>query len=458
MPRTIQADGRLITVPDDATPEEINNIVGPAQKQPPGFVSRLGEATGFPTSRAAVATAQPTMAEKIGGPAVTAGRMAYGYGRNLLSEGKQMARDMPTSSTGDFLQDFAKVNAPASRFINRGVFAPVGGVGVQNLSEDINKGNYGGAGGDLLGILVNLLMLRKSMSPSAKIATNRLTAAAGKDMLMPIEKTLPDLRKTASETGLSPKSMEDFHSVVSSASRQMKREADAALAPIGQTQIFPSGIAQRIRALITSNMVHTIGGQTNAAKIEAAAREFDRPWSYADLDLERADINKRINPFYNKEGIDQYAALVNRNTLIDKTIADAIRDIVYPQMDRAALKPPGYFRALKQRQGNLMELQSELDPKSPKSRTTALRGQTAEIQGGSRFSRENASIHMGGSGVPRASIYGLLNVIKKRNPMAAANKRVGMGFSTGSPTAKAYTRTLPMRQTLFPQPSEEEQR
>ena len=30
MPRTIKADGRTITVPDDATPEEINQIVGPA--------------------------------------------------------------------------------------------------------------------------------------------------------------------------------------------------------------------------------------------------------------------------------------------------------------------------------------------------------------------------------------------------------------------------------------------
>ena len=32
MPRTIKADGRTITVPDDATPDEINQIVGPAPK------------------------------------------------------------------------------------------------------------------------------------------------------------------------------------------------------------------------------------------------------------------------------------------------------------------------------------------------------------------------------------------------------------------------------------------
>lgn len=35
MPRTIKADGRTITVPDDATPEEINQIVGPAPKTAP---------------------------------------------------------------------------------------------------------------------------------------------------------------------------------------------------------------------------------------------------------------------------------------------------------------------------------------------------------------------------------------------------------------------------------------
>ena len=35
MPRTIQADGRTITVPDDATPDEINQIVGPAPSSTP---------------------------------------------------------------------------------------------------------------------------------------------------------------------------------------------------------------------------------------------------------------------------------------------------------------------------------------------------------------------------------------------------------------------------------------
>lgn len=452
MPRTIQADGRTITVPDDATPEEINRIVGPAPSQPAGFGQRFGEATGIPTSRAALEAAKPTMAEQIGGPAVTAGRAALGYGKNLISEGRQAVRDIPTKSSGDFLQNFAAVNAPANRFLLRGVLGPVGGTGVANLGEDIGKGNLGGGAGDLLGTLVNALMLKRSGAPSAYKATNRLTSAAGKEAHLPIERTLPELRQAAS--GTKPGTMDDFRSVAKSANDTVKKEADAAMAPIALRQIYPRSIADAIRNLITDDMKMTPEGRAEVQHISAEAKNYEKPWSYGSLDSKRMRLNADLNTFEKKTPIARYAAKKgNLNTAIDKVVANTIRDVIYPQMDQAAGRPSGYFRALKQRQGNLMQLSSQLS-----ERTKDLKAQTAEIQGSSRFSRENASIHMGGSGVPRASIYGLMNVIKKRNPLKAANKRVGMGFSTGSPTAKAYTSTLPMRSTLFPQNPEEEQR
>ena len=40
---------------------------------------------------------------------------------------------------------------------------------------------------------------------------------------------------------------------------------------------------------------------------------------------------------------------------LDKVEADAIRDIVYPKMDAAAGKPPGYFRDLQKRYGGVIE-------------------------------------------------------------------------------------------------------
>lgn len=432
--------------------------IGATAPEPPGFVSRLGEATGFPTSREQWQAAQPTMAEKIGGPAMTAGKMALNYGRNLVSEGKKDLRMAPVPPTGNFLTDIN--NAPLSRFMLRGVLGPVGGTGVANLGEDVEKGNYTGAGGDLLGTLINAFLLKKSFRPAEKTATNRLTAAAGKEMHVPIENTLPELRKSGSASGISPQSLEDFYSVASNAAKTIQRESDGALAPIATKQIIPNSIAANIKKLITSDMVKTPEGRAEIAHINAEARKFEnQPWSYEQLDSKRMRLNAELNTFEKKGAGARYtAAKGNLNTAIDKAIADTIRDVVYPQMDVAAGKPQGYFRALKQKQGNLMQLSDELNPRNAKSRTASLKAQTAEIQGGSRFSRENMSMHMGGSGVPRASIYGLTNVIRKRNPLAAANKRVRMGFSTGSPTAKGYTGTLPFRQTLFPPPQSEENR
>ena len=76
MPRTIQADGRTITVPDDATPDEINQIVGPAA--PPGVPKAPIPAglQGAPTPPAA-----PSMLQKATG---AIGDAVTGAGKGLL--------------------------------------------------------------------------------------------------------------------------------------------------------------------------------------------------------------------------------------------------------------------------------------------------------------------------------------------------------------------------------------
>jgi hypothetical protein len=409
---------------------------------PPGFVQRLGEATGFPTSEAEANKLNPlsgfknhplrSILETAGGPAVQAGKAAYGYGKNLLSEGRIAARSGDTDSY-----------APEARFLTRGLLAPVGGTGVANAVNDVKSGNYGGASGDVLGTLINAFLLKKGMAPSAESSANKLAYAAGKDTAAPIKATLSDLRETAS-SGPKPRTVQDFSSVVEQASKNMTKEVGNALGPIANRQIVPIDVANRIRSLITSNMLKTTDGLRDAAKIRNAALEFEKPWTLGDLDAERMDINKRMNPFYNKSGADQYAALVNRNLSIDKAIADTIRDTVYPRMDQAAGRPTGYFRSMKQRQGDLIDLKSKLD-----SEAQMLMDTTSRIQGSPRLSRENAGLHISPTGGPRATLYGLLDAIKKPNPLAVANKRVQQGFRVGNPVARGITSTLPLRQPLF---------
>ena len=80
MPRTINADGRTITVPDDATPEEINEIVGPPRSAAPpappakSFWDRVEEVrpVGMEPGHGAVASFLDTTFGNIGGSIIGA--------------------------------------------------------------------------------------------------------------------------------------------------------------------------------------------------------------------------------------------------------------------------------------------------------------------------------------------------------------------------------------------------
>ena len=74
MPRTINADGRTITVPDDATPEEINEIVGPPAPPAKSFWDRVEEVrpVGVESGKGAVASFLDTTFGNIGGSIISA--------------------------------------------------------------------------------------------------------------------------------------------------------------------------------------------------------------------------------------------------------------------------------------------------------------------------------------------------------------------------------------------------
>ena len=97
MPRTIKADGRTITVPDDATPDEINQIFGPAPKASappaqPGFFENLGHTFGIgqqeQDQRMADIKAHPIRSalEAAGGPAVAAGEGLWSGGKRIAGK------------------------------------------------------------------------------------------------------------------------------------------------------------------------------------------------------------------------------------------------------------------------------------------------------------------------------------------------------------------------------------
>jgi hypothetical protein len=169
-------------------------------------------------------------------------------------------------------------------------------------------------------------------------------------------------------------------------------------------------------------MDQTASGKAEARVIENAALEFDKDWSLSQLDQERMSANARLGP-YERQGIaDQYSTLrKSRTVAIDKAIADGVRETVYPQMDRLAGKPAGYFASLKQQIGDLLQLQSKVD-----KQVRTLRDKTARIKGAPLLKKAEAAEGAGSvaTGYKHGVFRTLARAIAPENPEKTANKRV----------------------------------
>jgi hypothetical protein len=123
---------------------------------------------------------------------------------------------------------------------------------------------------------------------------------------------------------------------------------------------------------------------------------------------------------------DQYSTIKrSRSVAIDKAIADGVRETVYPQMDKLAGKPPGYFAGLKQRIGNLMQLESKVD-----KQVKTLRDKTSRSKGAPMLNKGQVA-EGGGSaavGYKHGVIRTLARAVSPENPEADANKRVKQAF------------------------------
>lgn len=404
----------------------------------PGFTSRLAEATGLPTSREQLKAMQPSMLEILGGPAVTAGKMVAGYGKNLYAGATRPmdpdeAQRMKEHPIGGGVEQ-------ASKFILGDILAPVGGQGVNRFAEDLGKGQFAPALGDAAGTALNLLMLKDRGPKTAE----RL--AAGTDaMPKDIRRALPDIAAEVSRSGR-PKTLDLLQDRIGEAERRLNQDYANSLGPHANTILPPTAqgtwpISDRIRSLITTNMDDTARGRAAKQEIIKRAAEFEKPWTIGKLDRERIDANNRLNSFYKKGDVDQYAASGSAiGTAIDKAVADAIREHAYPFMDSLAGKSPGYFANLKQRIGSLMKMSGDI-----KDHAEKLEKQSMVFEGSPAFKRLRMRGVLGESGLPRVFVS---DPMAEGNTLKAANKRVKGAFPNPIRQGinSAYVYSYPARQ------------
>jgi hypothetical protein len=434
---------------------ESDTTVPPARaKTPPGFVSRFGQGVGIPTSKEEAKGMLPqTTQDKALAIANPAAYLAKGYVENVGREGKKAAGEIGEAieQTGDIGPRIGKAAAATTEFVLRGMLGPVGGGAIQAWGEDINSNNYTGAAGSALAVLVNALMLHGSKpladKPNILPATTKVDKlfAAGNlpESLHPaeVQAVLPDLANAAPTP---PKTVGDLVKNVDAAKANINNEVGQAMFQLRGKKFSTQPIADAIKSHITPDMEMTKEGQQTAKALTKASNEYaDRVWTGEQLHHRRIQANADLSSFYKKGSAAQYGDMNSKiGVIVDKEAGDAIRDIMYPEMDKAVGAPEGYYRGLLTRHGTLIEMGNAV-----KEQSTALAARTAKIRGGATAG-ENVSLYQSHIGAPGISAHKIQNIFKKPNPLAKANAQVSRAFS-GRPVPSAIINSLPVRNLML---------
>jgi hypothetical protein len=235
--------------------------------------------------------------------------------------------------------------------------------------------------------------------------------------------------------------------------------------PLGDAEIVPIKVADPLNALTKSHPSEAEMNPTKLKMFKQRALLYQKPRSFKWLTDRRIVLNNHLSGLYEKTPGEQALYLFEHPDLeADRVEADAIRDTIYPEMDRAAGKPPGTTAVLQQRRGSIMSLSKTVDKHLNK-----LQAKSKAAAGAPVFERSNISSYESTSGRPGLSIHRLTALVHAPNPERAANKKVASAFghTVGSKVAKGLSSpvgveimSLPLRVLASPEapePDEDDQ-
>ena len=214
--------------------------------------------------------------------------------------------------------------------------------------------------------------LGKLVGPSLKGAISKLYFAGNLGPREDLELVMPEI--AAAEKDVPAKTVGDFIEVVGDATKKIASEVDTAMmhkvsvpgvknpVPLGSVAADSTPIADRISQLATAHPSDVVANPSKIAAVKnRVARLYSQPRTYSWLNDRRTVLNRELNRFYAiKTPADQAQYLFQHPEFeIDKAEADAIRDVIYPQMDNAAGKSAGYFENLQRKRGALMSIEDQ---------------------------------------------------------------------------------------------------
>lgn len=282
-----------------------------------------------------------------------------------------------------------------------------------------------------VGLLLGPALLTHAISSLATPAgfAAKITRGTGASDAGMIENTENDLRSAAKAIG-KPKTVGEFLDVTSKAQQKLNDEYSTSLGKYSLVRgnlpdvdgNFP--LAQKILELKDKYPPGTELSDEARRVIDARAAEFKRPVTLGDLDRDRINYDARRYGLYGKSDVGQYAAkTANVENAIDTTISNWVRDNVYPEMDRLTGKPPGYFRDLKQRTGNLMRIQSEAKDNAVRFHTESMKD-----RGKTRWERARPGASLSQGGALHAYFPNIPAWLHPEDPEAGANAAIRSAY------------------------------
>ena len=280
-----------------------------------------------------------------------------------------------------------------------------------------------------------------------------------------IEAVMPEI--TAAEKVKPAKTVKGFLDVVKDVKNKVGLEVDASLrtpivqngksVPLSGAQANVVPVADDIKTLIAKHPSNLQMNKSFIAAIKRRATSYSSPKTYGWLTDRRIVLNDELNKFYALPEADKHAYLAAHPEFeIDKAEADAIRDLVYPQMDKAAGKPAGYFADLQKKRGALITLEKSASKNIEKLTEKAKTAKGAPIT--DRVNAYGTSSGRVGLSTKAASL------LHAPNPLAKADKQVARAFLhtpgtktgqlLGTPVGKEIL-ALPLRLLFNPDETDE---
>lgn len=184
-----------------------------------------------------------------------------------------------------------------------------------------------------------------------------------------IDPGLPEIIKTEKMPGNKVENIGQYLNVLDQTKNRLGSEVAVALrspvkvagqdVPLAAVEADTTPISDSIKLILNDHPTWEKRYPAKYRAVKERALIFEQGSdTYGNLFAQRKELNDILAPFYSLKTGGEKADYLDRHPemAIDKAEADAIRDLIYPQMDKAAGKPQGYFRELQRRYGSVISV------------------------------------------------------------------------------------------------------